>query len=144
MDPAPSLTSRGRARFGSAAGYAIAVIATLGCVAFRILLDRYFHDDLVFLLFVPALLAGAAAGGLGPTLTAGVLSILLSLWVIGFRSIHDPEVVVRGAVFAGLTVAIGLVGARMRGASGAIRQYVIDLQAREAHLQSILDTVPTR
>jgi two-component system sensor kinase FixL len=142
MDPAPSLTSRGRARYGWVAGYAVAVAASIGCVAFRILLDRYFHDDLVFLLFVPALLASAAVGGLGPTLAAGALSLLLSLWVIGFQTIDDPEVLVRGGVFTGLTLAIGVVGARMRGASGAIRQYVSDLQAREAHLQSILDTVP--
>ncbi|HEX7947424.1 MAG TPA: PAS domain S-box protein [Phenylobacterium sp.] len=142
MDPAPSLSSNGRARFGRVAGYAVAVASSAACVAFRVLLDRYFHDDLVFLLFVPALLASAAVGGLGPTLFAGALSMLLSLWVLGFPTLHDPEFLVRGGVFVALTLAIGLIGSRMLSSSGAIRRYVDDLQAREAHLQSILDTVP--
>jgi len=142
MDPAPSLSSNGRTRFGRAAGYAVAVASTAACAGLRVLLGRYFHDDLVFLLFVPALLASAAVGGLGPTLLAGALSLLLSLWVIGFQTIHDLELLVRGGVFVILTLAIGLIGSRMLGSRGAIRQYVADLQAREAHLQSILDTVP--
>ena len=142
MDPAPSLSSNGRTRFGRPAGYAVAVASTAACAGFRVLLDRYFHDDVVFLLFVPALLASAAVGGLGPTLLAGALSILLSLWVIGFQTIQDPALLVRGGVFAILTLAVGLIGTRMVGSTGAIQRYVADLQAREAHLQSILDTVP--
>jgi two-component system sensor kinase FixL len=142
MDPAPSLRSHGGARFGGLAGYVVALAATAACVGFRVLLDRYFHDDLVFLLFVPALLASAAVGGLGPTLLAGVLSLGLSLWVLGFQTPYDPDLLIRGGVFATLTLAIGLIGSRMLGSSGAIQRYVADLQAREAHLQSILDTVP--
>ncbi|WP_293677221.1 PAS domain-containing sensor histidine kinase [uncultured Phenylobacterium sp.] len=135
MNSAPTPFRHGLGRFGWAAGYAAAVAATAACLGFRILLSRYFHDDLVFLLFVPALLAAAAVGGLGPTLFAGGLSLFASLAVIGFQSINDPEAVVRGAVFASLTVAIGVAGSRMLQSSR-------DAQAREAHLQSILDTVP--
>jgi two-component system sensor kinase FixL len=142
MDPAPSLSSNGRTRFGRAAGYAVAVASTAACAGFRVLLDRYFQDDVVFLLFVPALLASAAVGGLGPTLLAGALSLLLSLWATDLQTIHDPELLIRGGVFVILTLAIGLTGSRMLGSSGAFRRYVADLQAREAHLRSILDTVP--
>jgi len=122
--------------------YSVALGATAACAAFRVLLDRYFHDTLVFLLFVPALLAAAAVGGLGPTLAAGVMSILLSFWLIGFQTIGDPEVLVRGLVFVVLTVAIGLIGSRLLHGARTIRQFMVDARAREAHLQSILDTVP--
>lgn len=142
MDPTPPLSSNGRSGLGRVAGYAVAVVSAAACAGVRILLDRYFHDDLVFLLFVPALLASAAVGGLGPTLLAGALSLLLGLWVIGFQTIHDPEVLVRSGVFVILTLAIGLIGSRLLAGSGAIRRHVADLQAREAHLQSILATVP--
>ena len=142
MEPAPSLHNIRGARFGRVVGYAVAVASTAACAALRILLDSYFHDDVVFLLFVPALLASAAVGGLGPTLLAGGLSILLSFWIVGFQTGQNPELLVRGGVFVILTMAIGVIGSRMLGSSGAIRQYVADLQAREAHLQSILDTVP--
>jgi two-component system sensor kinase FixL len=131
-----------RARWARIWSYSVALGAAAACAAFRILLDNYFHDTLVFLLFVPALLAAAAVGGLGPTLVAGIMSMLLSFWLIGFQTIGDPEVLVRALVFVVLTVAIGLIGSRLLHGARTIRQFMADARAREAHLQSILDTVP--
>jgi two-component system sensor kinase FixL len=51
-------------------------------------------------------------------------------------------VMVRGGVFLALTLAIGLMGSRLLRSNRAIREFVADANAREAHLQSILDTVP--
>lgn len=142
MARAPTLGVGSPTGFGWLAGYAVAIAATAGCVVLRLLFDGFFHDDLVFLLFVPALLASGAVGGFGPTLFAGALSVALSMAFIGLSPTYDPELVVRVGVFAALTVAIGLVGSRMLRNSREIRRFVADLQAREAHLQSILDTVP--
>jgi two-component system sensor kinase FixL len=142
MSPAPSLRTGGLGRQGWLAGYAVAIASAAACAGFRLVLDPYFHDDLVFLLFVPALLASAAVGGAGPTAFAGGLSILMSLAIIGFDTIVDPEVLVRGSVFAALTVAIGWTGQRLLQSYAEIRRYVDDLHAREAHLESILATVP--
>jgi len=141
MPPAPTLLETGRTLVDRAGGYVVAVAATAGCAAFRIVLDPYFHDDLVFLLFVPALLAGGAVGGLGPTILAGGLSILLSLWAIGFQ-VGDRALLIRVGVFAALTLAVGLIGSRLLRSRRTIRKFVDDARAREAHLQSILDTVP--
>ena len=142
MEPAPSLRSNGRARYGRMSGYAVAIVSTAACAAFRMLVNRDFHDDLLLLLFVPSLLASAAVGGLGPVLLAGGLSTLLSLNSIGFRTLQDPEFLVQGGVFFALTLAIGLVGSRMIVSRAAIGKTVAELQASKAHLQSILDTVP--
>lgn len=141
MPPAPTLLETGRTLLDRVGGYVVAVAAAAACAAFRAILDPYFHDDLVFLLFVPALLAAAAVGGLGPTLLAGGLSILLSFWAIGFQ-VDDHELLIRAGVFALLTFAIGLIGSRLLRSRRTIRRFVGDAQAREAHLQSILDTVP--
>jgi two-component system sensor kinase FixL len=135
MDLASSFRVVVGGRNGWLAGYAVAIVSTAACLGFRLLLDRFFHDDLVFLLFVPALLASAAAGGLGPTLVAGALSAVLSLGVVGLATLDDPEMLVRAGVFVALTLAIGLAGRRSL-------QTARDARAREAHLQSILDTVP--
>ena len=123
-------------------GYAVAIVATALCVAFRIALDRYFHDDLVFLLFVPALLVSAWVGGFWPTVCAGGLSVAASLAVIGVASLRDTEVLVRGGVFAALTLAIAAGGSRMLRDSLGMQRLVNDLAAREDHLKSILDSVP--
>jgi len=127
---------------GRLRGYAVAIAATLVCLGFRLALDRYFHDRLVLLLFVPALLASAWIGGFWPTVIAGILSIVASLAVVGFGALSNPEVVVRAIVFTGLTVAIGATGWRAIGSGERMQRLVEDLHARENHLQSILDTVP--
>jgi len=142
MDPAFSNRAGWQNRFGRVTGYGVALAATAACAAFRLVLDPYFNDDLAFLIFVPALLAGAAAGGVGPTLLAGVVSIVLSFAFVGFQNVDEPDVLIRSGVFVVLTLATGLVGSRLLHSSRAIGQVVADLKAREAHLQSILDTVP--
>lgn len=142
MDPTSAPASDPRRGLGPLGGYAVAIAAAAACGLFRLVLDRYFHDDLVFLLFVPALLASAAAGGLGPALFAGALSIAFSLAFIGVDTLRDPEGVVRVVVFLSLAVATGLVGSQMLRSARDARRLVVDLQAREAHLRSILDTVP--
>lgn len=142
MDAASALPSSTFTRRGRAVGYAVAVASVATCVGIRLLLDRYFHGDLVLLLYVPALLASAAFGGLGPTLLAGALSIALGLTLVGYEAIWDPQVWVRATLFVALTLTIGIIGTRMRRTTQDVRHYVDDLQAREAHLQSILDTVP--
>lgn len=123
-------------------GFAVALLSTGLCAAARIALDPFYQDELVFLLFVPALVASAVTGGLVPTILALVLSLLAIYGLSGFNPPQGPEAFVRAAVFVGLSVAIGLVGSRLLRNADAARSLVADLEAREAHLQSILDTVP--
>ena len=142
MPPAPDPQVGEPGRFGWISGYAIAAAVTAACAVLRLLVEPYVHSDAALLLFVPALLASGAMGGIGPTLFAGGLSLLLSLTFLGFPAAPTPSFLVLAGVFVGLTVAIGMVGSRMRRDSSEIRNFVGDLQAREAHLKSILDTVP--
>ena len=123
-------------------GYLVAVVATALCAGFRLALDRYFHDDLIFLLFVPAVLAAAWAGGFWPSIVAGLLSGAAAMAITGFGAAGDPEALVRASVFAVLTVVIGASGARMLRNSESVQRLIDDLRAREDHLQSILDSVP--
>ncbi len=129
-----------RARW--APGFAVAVLATGLTVVARIALDPIYKDDPDFLLFVPAMIASAAVGGLAPALLACALSLMASLGLQDIRAIMEPYVLVRACVFVGLGVASGLVGSQMLKSTSAARRVVADLEAREAHLQSILATVP--
>lgn len=122
--------------------YLVALIATGLCAAFRVAFDRFFEGDIVFLLFLPALLVCAWTGGLWPTLFAAVLSVAASVTVSGGSSISEPQVLVRGAIFAALAVFIGVAGSRLRASNERTRQLLEDLHAREDHLRSILETVP--
>jgi two-component system sensor kinase FixL len=116
------------------------VAATAACAAVRLLLTPYFADELVMLLFVPALIASAAMGGAGPAGLAGGLSLLLALWWTGFQV--DAKVAIRLAIFASITAAAAWLGWRAQASRRSIQHYVDDLHDREEHLRSILDTVP--
>jgi two-component system sensor kinase FixL len=122
-------------------GYGVALASTGLCLGVKFALDRYFDDNLDFLVFVPALLASAAFGGLGPTLLAGAVSICFNLWAAG-GPLFEPTTALRCLLYAGLTIALGWMGAQRRANAERARRSVSDLRAREAHLQSILDTVP--
>ncbi len=132
----------GRSRTGWLAGYAVAFGSTAACLALRLVVDPYFHGDVGLLLFIPALLASAAAGGAGPTIGAGLLALACSVAVVGPGAVDGPRVLISGAVFVALTAVIAWSGARMRHGNAASQRHLDDLRAREAHLRSILDTVP--
>ncbi len=123
-------------------GFAVALLSTGLCAAVSVGLKPIFHDDLGLLLFVPALLASATAGGLAPALLAAALSLAAAVGLSGLSPAADPQILVQTVLFGGLSLAMGLVGARMLRSAHNARRVVADLEAREAHLQSILATVP--
>lgn len=123
-------------------GFAVALLSTGLCAAAQIALAPIVQDDLVFLLFLPALIASASAGGIVPTLLATGLSLIAAVGLRGLPSASDPENLLAATVFAGLGLAMGLVGSRMQRSTEDARRSVAALEVREAHLQSILATVP--
>jgi two-component system sensor kinase FixL len=99
-------------------------------------------DQGLYLYLVPPILIVGAVGGIGPGLVATVLGLALHVYVTGaWSNLADPgsslfiAEVARGATFTALGVGIAWFGERLQRS----RQQAA---AREAHLQSILDTVP--
>jgi two-component system, LuxR family, sensor kinase FixL len=122
--------------------YGIAPVAVAIALAARLLLDPILQDQAPYLFFMPAILVAAGLGGFGPGILATVLSLAVSFSLLaGFPTLSLPEIVNAGAFVAiGLGVAWGgeqLQRNRLR--ASASTQSAL---AREAHLQSILDTVP--
>jgi two-component system, LuxR family, sensor kinase FixL len=140
MAPGSSLRDDATRPRGWIAGYAVAIASSAACGALAALLRPVFQGELRLLLFVPALLASAAFGGAGPALTAGVLALMLSAAAWGFD--FGPGAGVLTLAFAAITAATAVVGWRTEQSRKAVQTYVDELKADEAHLQSILDTVP--
>jgi two-component system, LuxR family, sensor kinase FixL len=124
-----------------AAVYGIAPAAVVLCFAARYLLQPFLQQESPYLFFVPAVLVAAGVGGLGPGLVATLLSGLIGYLVIltGSHSLSDAI-----NTLAFLTIGAGAAWSgellkrnRLQAEAGAQ-----DTRAREAHLQSILDTVP--
>ena len=127
--PAFALPRR-RAALGGAA-------AIVG-VAAAFLLHRALGDDAQqagYLLFVPAVVAAAALGGLWPGLFATLLGTAGALWLGN----ADP---LASALFVLVGVALTIGGEWFQRSGERTAAAVVDLGEREAHLRSILDTIP--
>jgi two-component system, LuxR family, sensor kinase FixL len=121
--------------------YGVAPIAVAFAFVARLTLTPLLPDDAPYLVFVPAVLVAAGLGGLGPGLLATGLSVLLGFFFVAPAAYRAPEIV-NAAIFALIGVGIAWSGEQLlrhrRQAAASER----DALGREAHLQSILDTVP--
>jgi len=132
---------RFRAYLGSSGGYAVALAAVAVTLACRLALDPLVGGHTLLILFVPALLAAAAWGGLGPGLFAGALSIACAVFFL-----ESPITALANLLDVSAFAVVGLgatwFGAELRRSRRAAQTNNRDLLAGQAHLQSILDTVP--
>ena len=104
--------------------------------------SRYCRTNSPYLFFVPAVLVAAGLGGLGPGLLATILSVLLGFFaIVGVLELSRSEVV-NAAVFTAIGAGMAWGGEQLRRARLRAAASTQDALAREAHLQSILDTVP--
>jgi two-component system sensor kinase FixL len=133
------MSNGGRRRAWTLYGIAPATVAIM--FVLRALLIPWIGDDSPFLYFVPAVLLSAAFGGFGPGLLAGVLGLVLGFWM-GWQGPLPTAHIVNGAVFALISAGIARGGDVLRSSRLRAIATTQDILAREAHLQSILDTVP--
>lgn len=125
----------GQGARGSWFGYGVAVAAAGMAFLVELLLVPIFAERTIFLIFVPAVIAAAAAGGMGPALLATALGLMAGFVSDGKAVVADTANLIEGVLFLLLGPAIGFAGSRLNERT---RQANIGL----AHVQSILDTVP--
>jgi two-component system sensor kinase FixL len=122
------------------AGYAAAVAAVALSLGVKLVLAPVLHDQGAHLFFIPAVLIASSIGGLGPGLLATALSLIAALLATA-----DPlsaNHLISAVLFVVICIGAALAGRyflvmRERAATSAA-----EAVEREAHLQSILDTVP--
>ncbi|MGA0604812.1 PAS domain S-box protein [Phenylobacterium sp. VNQ135] len=129
-------------RLNPALGYGVALAATVVCAGARVALEPVFQERAAFLLFVPALMAAAVVGGFGPAVAASALGIAVHAALLGPQMFDDTANVINSVVFVALGLASGIAGGYLRRSTADTAHALDDLAAREAHLRSILDTVP--
>ena len=122
--------------------YGLAPSLVAVALAIRALLAPVLPHDAVFVYFLPPVLVAAGFGGLGPGLLATVLSA-----VAAFAILHEPDDLTRpallnGAAFVLIAVGVAWGGELLHRSRRSANLLTSEALAREAHLQSILDTVP--
>ncbi|MFZ0423325.1 MAG: PAS domain S-box protein [Xanthobacteraceae bacterium] len=130
------------ARRGFVQRYGIAVAATAAGLAVKLALGSVLRGEASFLLFMPAVLIASAIGGWGPGLLATIFGAAIGLFFVeDYRSLSAADFV-NAATFVLVGVGVSWRGAmltRFRVAASANAEQAL---TREAHLQSILDSIP--
>jgi len=122
------------------AAFAVSIAAAVAAFVVLSVLPPAIGTSVTFLLLVPSVLVGAALGGLWPGLVATAFGVIASI-ALGSRAPGIGGIVETG-LFAALGVGIALVGDRLFRTDATARAFNETILQREAHLQSILDTVP--
>ena len=95
-----------------------------------------------FLFFMPAILLAAAAGRFVHGVLATGLGLLLGSFFMSNFLPLSPADIVRVAAFTAIGLGMAWGGAQLRRTREQAAASTQDALAREAHLKSILDTVP--
>ncbi|MET0294523.1 MAG: PAS domain S-box protein [Phenylobacterium sp.] len=123
-------------------GYAVAILGSGLAAALQALLDAHLGGAPLFLLFVPAVAVGAALGGLGPALTATALSLAALVAMNGPAALAGPVSRLAAGCFVAIGFGAGIAGEYLRRTVARSQRALEELREREAHVQSILETVP--
>jgi two-component system sensor kinase FixL len=123
-------------------GLATAVLGSgLGLVA-RLAMTPLLQDRLALLFFIPPVVVAAGLGGAVPGAVATVLGLVCGLYVTWSTGAFAPGDLVGAGVFLLLGALITVGGEAFQNMRSRAVTVNLDLRAREAHLQSILATVP--
>jgi two-component system sensor kinase FixL len=122
--------------------YGIAPIAVVLAMAVRTLLTPELHNEALFLYFVPPVLLSAGIGGIGPGVLATALSIGCAFFTITGGLAASAPTIVNATAFALTGIAVSWGGELLHRSRRRSNIMTREALAREAHLQSILDTVP--
>jgi len=122
--------------------YGIAILAVAVAAVLRLGLESILIGSASYIFYMPAILIASALGGWGPGVLTTILGLFLGMFFVAdFRTIVGADVV-NAFVFAFVGVGVSWRGELLRRSRRAASASASDASAREAHLKSILDTIP--
>ena len=116
-------------------GYLAAIVGALAVLSLRLLLEDVFAGRTFFVPYVAMVLVAALLGGRGPALLATALGVALAAGALKADLWRDPANLIDTLIFLLVGPAIAFVGE-------SLRRKGREAATREAHLESILETVP--
>jgi two-component system sensor kinase FixL len=132
---------RAHALLPAAASYPLAIALAVLAFGVRLLLPEAGHQ-IPFLLFIPAVLAASGIGGFGPGLLATAASAYLSFYPDLFPPSPRAIDMFGLGIFVLIGVCVAWLSERLLRARAETVRVTGNIMAREAHIRSILATVP--
>lgn len=140
--PRPSFASRFLPRLSVPVAIAIALVAIAGGVAFRLLFAIELGARSTFIFFVPGVVVASALSGVRAGAVAALIAAAAGLWCDSLSGPIATGSLITGAAFLAISMAIALGGEWFQHARVETEMAAAGLAQSEAHLRSILDTVP--
>lgn len=137
---APQMPAAQRLRPGG--GIALAIVAVMIGFMARWSLDPILGGRATFILFVPAVVLAAAVGGRWPGALSTLLGAAAGLLADRLGGMLGPGSFVAAAIFVLVGGAVTIGGEWFQRTRRRAELINLDLAGREAHLRSILETVP--
>jgi len=122
--------------------YAWTALAVVIAAALRLAVGSIFGARAGYMFFVPAVLIGSALGGWRPGIFATVLGLGVGLYFATEASVFSAATAVSAFAFALVGIGASWRGELLHHARVSAIANAESAQAREAHVKSILDTVP--
>jgi two-component system, LuxR family, sensor kinase FixL len=122
--------------------YSIAAIAIAVALAIRVALSSELGGQASYLFFFPAVLIGSAFGGWGPGISATILGLLFGLFFVADMRVLTTSDFINASVFTLVGVGASWRGELLRRARLAAAASTDAAMAGEAHVKSILATIP--
>jgi two-component system sensor kinase FixL len=129
-------------RRGALLRYGVAPTTVLLALAVRDLLAPILLNTAVFLYFVPAVIVSAGIGGLLPGLLAALLSLGAVFFLLADVTPFATPVLINAVAFAFIGIGVSWGGELLLRSRRRMSVMANEAVGRQAHLQSILDTVP--
>jgi two-component system sensor kinase FixL len=129
---------------GVAQRYGIAIVTFALALGLNFSLESLLllRGDASYLIFLPAILIASAYSGWGPGLLATLMGLAFGLFfVVDFRSLTAADIV-NAASFAVVGIGVSWRGEMLRRSRFSAATNADAAEARAAHLQSILDSIP--
>jgi two-component system, LuxR family, sensor kinase FixL len=122
-------------------GAAAAVLGVFVALLFGLTLDPLLGRQAGYTLYIPVVVAAAALGGVGPGALATILALVAG-WYMGRRDGLQTGDFLASALFLFASAAVVAGGEWFQRARRLSERDAAEIRRREAHLASILDTVP--
>jgi len=119
--------------------FAVALVALV--ILTQFLLGTHAAGGSLLFLYVPAVLVSAAFGGLGPGLLATALSVGSAVFFF-YSAAGGPGAFLEMLLFAAVSIGVAWFGASLQKTRRDAANRNRSLLAGQAHLRSILETVP--
>ena len=121
-------------------GYALLAALIAGVLTARVALGSQIEGGSFYLFLVPVVLVISAVGGAGPGFVATCLVVVIETVFSGTAMSRIG--IVDAAAFLAIGTGVAWLAGRVQRAKRAVEATNLDLVAREAHLTSILETIP--